>query len=121
MGLKIKLSTGLKILTTLIFLLIVVGGMVRNLGAGLSCPDWPLCQGHIIPQFDIRVFAEYFHRLFAAAVSILTLIIAVKVFFDAELRRSLGKPMGWALALLFSQVILGGLTVLKFLQSEIVT
>jgi heme a synthase len=116
-----KVSTPLAVLAILIFFLIVVGGMVRNLGAGLSCPDWPLCQGRIIPEFDPRVFAEYFHRLFAATVSLLTLVLSVLIFSNTKLRAQLGKPMGWALAFLFSQVILGGLTVLKLLQSEIVT
>src|SRR5271170_1323059 len=100
------MKRALAVLAVLIFFLIVVGGMVRNLGAGLSCPDWPLCQGRIIPEFDIRVFAEYFHRLFAATVSILTLILSVLIFSNAKLRSELGKPMGWALAFLFSQVIL---------------
>ncbi len=115
------LARALAILAGLIFFLIVVGGLVRNLGAGLSCPDWPLCQGEIIPQFDLRVFAEYFHRLFAAAVSTLTLVLSVVIFIKPEFRSKLGRPALLALGLLFSQVILGGLTVLKLLQSEIVT
>jgi len=57
---QIKISRALGLLALLIFLLIVVGGLVRNLGAGLSCPDWPLCQGRIIPEFDLRVFADIF-------------------------------------------------------------
>jgi cytochrome c oxidase assembly protein subunit 15 len=116
-----KIDKTLGLLAILIFLLIVVGGLVRNLGAGLSCPDWPLCQGRLIPQFDLRVFAEYFHRLFALAVSVLTLALSGLIFFKPLLRSHLGKPMALALLLLTSQVVLGGLTVLKLLQSEIVT
>jgi cytochrome c oxidase assembly protein subunit 15 len=119
--LKFNLAPWFKILSVLVFLLIVVGGMVRNLGAGLSCPDWPLCQGRVIPVFDIRVFAEYFHRLFAASVSVLTLALAIKIFRDKELRAKLGGLMALALLLLASQVVLGGLTVLQLLKSEIVT
>jgi cytochrome c oxidase assembly protein subunit 15 len=114
------ISRFLKVLAVLIFFLIVVGGMVRNLGAGLACPDWPLCQGRIIPQFDLRVFAEYFHRLFAALVSLTTLGLSAFIFYKPELRKKLGKPAALALILLLSQVVLGGLTVLKLLQSEIV-
>jgi heme a synthase len=116
-----KLSKSLRFLAVLIFFLIVVGGLVRNLGAGLSCPDWPLCQGRLIPQLDLRVFAEYFHRLFAAGVSIITLAVVGFVFFNKPLRAPLGRPALLAICLLLSQVILGGLTVLKLLQSEIVT
>jgi cytochrome c oxidase assembly protein subunit 15 len=117
---KSRMTKALGLLSLLIFLLIVVGGLVRNLGAGLSCPDWPLCQGRIIPQFDLKVFAEYFHRLFAASVSLLTIVLAFFIFSKKE-NRELRKPMTLALLLLLSQVILGGLTVLQLLKSEIVT
>ena len=29
---------------------IVVGGTVRGMGAGLACPDWPLCNGSVVPD-----------------------------------------------------------------------
>ena len=29
------------------YLLIVLGGLVRATGAGLACPDWPLCHGRL--------------------------------------------------------------------------
>src|SRR5207302_377721 len=28
---------------------IVLGGTVRGMGAGLACPDWPLCYGPVVP------------------------------------------------------------------------
>ena len=38
--------------TLLLFALIVIGSVVRTTGSGLACPDWPLCEGRIIPRLE---------------------------------------------------------------------
>ena len=37
-----------------ILVLICVGGLVRVLGAGLGCPDWPSCWGHWLPPASLE-------------------------------------------------------------------
>src|SRR5690606_29690051 len=48
------------------YLLIVFGGIVRITGSGLGCgDDWPLCNGQILPPWDLPTWIEWIHRLLA--------------------------------------------------------
>ncbi|MCB0377341.1 MAG: COX15/CtaA family protein [Bdellovibrionales bacterium] len=110
----------INILLFLTFDLMLLGAGVRTMDAGLTCPDWPLCFGKAIPQYHFGVYLEFIHRAIAGLVSIFYLLLMIKVFSDP-----VKKPFRFlslvGLFLLFSQVIMGGLTVLKLLDSVIVT
>ena len=54
-----------------------LGGVVRVTGSGLGCPDWPLCDGRVIPVFERAPLVEFSHRLVASVVGLLTLAVAV--------------------------------------------
>lgn len=104
-----------------IFALIALGGLVRNAGAGLSCPDWPLCFGHVLPPMNVQIFLEWFHRLVAGSLGLVLLAVSLYVFFTPVLRARLGVLCAAALALLAAQIILGGLTVIGLLSPKWVT
>ena len=84
-----------------VYFLILVGGTVRATGAGMGCPDWPLCFGQLIPPtsesqlpanwrevyshrgyadlpFDpVKTWTEYVNRLVGAFIGLLVVTTAL--------------------------------------------
>src|ERR1700721_2352983 len=58
-------------------LLLMAGALVTSNDAADSVPDWPLAYGKIIPPLVGGIRYEFAHRVFAATVTILTVILAV--------------------------------------------
>src|SRR5437016_7707791 len=103
------------------YFLVALGGTVRATDSGLSCPDWPLCYGKAYAAIDYHTFLEQFHRYVAAIVSVLVVTLAISAFLWARKERHILVPALIAPALLVIQIVLGGLTVLWKLPSNIIT
>lgn len=101
--------------------LVVVGALVRAHGAGLACPDWPLCFGEVIPVLDFHVAFEWGHRVMAGSLSIALAGLAAFLLRTRELRRRFLAPIAAILGILGAQIVLGGLTVLLGLAPWTVT
>jgi heme a synthase len=100
------------------WLLIIAGALVTSNEAGLSVPDWPLSYGSLMPPMIGGIFYEHGHRMIAASVGLLTVILVIGLWRKEQRRwvRHLGL---WALAAVVCQGLLGGITVLLFLPTAI--
>src|SRR5215210_6986956 len=91
-------------------LLIVAGALVTSHDAGLATNDWPLSNGQVFPQLVGNLFWEHSHRLIAASVGILVIILNVWLWRSEK--RGWVRRLGLvALAAVIAQGLLGGLTV----------
>jgi heme a synthase len=105
-------------------LVMALGSATRVMNAGLSCPDWPLCYGELVPlkEMDLLVFLEWFHRVLATSMGTFTLIlVGTAWWFRAQLPSWTFGSTVFALVLVICQGILGGLTVTQLLRFDIVT
>ncbi|HVM46014.1 MAG TPA: heme o synthase [Candidatus Thermoplasmatota archaeon] len=119
------------------FILMMMGGYVKAIGAGLACPDWPRCYGVWFPFGDNvptegeyatmyegygthRVAAEWLHRWVASMVGPMILAVALLSWRLRPVERGVRAFATTALVLLPIQVGFGGWTVLAFLKPLIV-
>lgn len=111
-----------------IFILMIFGGYVKALGAGLACPDWPLCHNQLIPirlngDPPLWVFMEFTHRIIALSVTVIIIILVLFAYSHQS------TPKGYQrflltltiFTLLFVQILLGALTVFLTLNEIVVT
>lgn len=108
---SVWVARGFGLLAAATFVLIVFGAVVRANGAGLACPDWPLCFGEFVPRFDVKVALEWGHRLLAGLVSLGLAGLSWTVLRSPDLRPSAAGKLVVAWLLLAVQVLLGALTV----------
>ena len=98
--------------------LIFAGGLVTSTESGLAVPDWPLSYGMFFPPMVGGVFYEHGHRMVAAFVGFLTVILATWIYAK-EPRRWVRRLGIGALLAVIAQGTLGGLTVIYLLPTPI--
>jgi cytochrome c oxidase assembly protein subunit 15 len=100
------------------FFLLIAGGLVTSTDSGLAVPDWPLSYGTWFPPMVGGILYEHGHRMIAAAVGFMILVLAVWVGWT-EPRRWVRRLAYSALAAVITQGLLGGLTVLWLLPPQV--
>jgi cytochrome c oxidase assembly protein subunit 15 len=125
--------------TLLALVVIVMGAWVRLSHAGLGCPDWPGCYGHLTvgqavenaqhanaafperPLEPDKALKEMIHRYAASGLGLLILAIAILAWLN---RRDPAQPMrlpGFLVALVVFQGLLGMWTVTLLVKPAVVT
>lgn len=104
------LATASKVLVGLVFIQILIGAVMRHMGAGLAIPDFPLSHGRLVPTFESSgIVVNYMHRLGAVAVTIATVMTASLAIRSA--RAAVRRLSGGLVILVAIQITLGAYTV----------
>ena len=119
------------VLPALALAVIVLGAYVRLSDAGLGCPDWPGCYGHLMvpaaahaahntsqirPLEPGKAWREMVHRYLASTLGFGILLLAVAASRD----RAAG-PVLWLVPLVVLQGVLGMWTVTLLLKPLVVS
>jgi heme A synthase len=116
-----RLAPGFALLAAITWALIILGALVRAHGAGLACPDWPLCFGQVVPEMNLRVAFEYSHRLLAGSVTLCFAALAIAAWRRSAAGDPIRRRLALAAGLLALQIVLGALTVWHLLAFWTVT
>jgi heme A synthase len=90
---------------------IMLGSWTRINGAGLTCPDWPLCHGRVVPSFGGGTIFEWLHRLLAVTVAPLVLLLLASAWRHRKRSPFIVPTMTLIIVLFAVQVLLGAATV----------
>ena len=98
-----------------VFLLLITGGLVTGLKAGLAVPDWPTSFGHNMLLYPLAEMSggkyfEHAHRLYGMLVGVTAITLAISMFFFDQ--RGWMRALGIVYLLMVSaQGVMGGLRV----------
>ncbi len=126
--------------TCLAFGVVALGAYVRLSDAGLGCPDWPGCYGHLVgvpaqaheqsaaalafpgkPVETAKAWKEMVHRYFAGTLGLLILAICI-LSWRTAVRRAASPVLPTALlGIVGFQALLGMWTVTLLLKPMVVT
>ncbi len=98
----------------LAFIVVMMGAYTRLTNAGLGCPDWPGCYGHLTgagaPE-PTKAWTEMIHRYLAGSLGcVILLVTGLAWFYRRSFSCSLWLPLG-LIGIIIFQALLGMWTV----------
>jgi cytochrome c oxidase assembly protein subunit 15 len=100
------------ITTAAVYVQILVGAVMRHLGAGLAIPDFPLSFGRLVPPyFNEFIAVNFAHRCGAIVVSVLVIWTVARVLRAHRDAPHLYRTAMGLGVLLVVQIFLGALTI----------
>jgi cytochrome c oxidase assembly protein subunit 15 len=97
----------------LLFLVLILGAVMRHFDAGLAIPDFPLAFGRLVPPtMTFPVAIHYFHRVGAFAALILIAVVLWDVLSRHGQSPQLKRPALTMGVLVVVQIGLGGASIL---------
>jgi len=100
------------ITTAVIYTQILIGALMRHLGAGLAIPDFPLAFGQLLPPYwNEFIVVNFAHRMGAIVVSAMIIWTVLRVLRSHRDETQLRRPALGLIMLLALQISLGALTI----------
>jgi cytochrome c oxidase assembly protein subunit 15 len=91
---------------------ILVGALMRHLGAGLAIPDFPTSFGQVLPPlWDEFIAVNFAHRCGAVLVTCLVIWVVARVLVSHRDQPELRRPAEALIILLTAQICLGAITI----------
>jgi heme a synthase len=109
---RIPLAMLSAITTGIIYLQILVGALMRHLGAGLAIPDFPTSFGQALPPLWNEFIAiNFIHRCGAVIVTCFVAWTVARVLTSHRDEARLRRPALGLMLLLATQICLGAVTI----------
>ena len=101
--------------TAVIYVQLILGAIMRHMGAGLAIPDFPLAFGRLVPPLESSaVLIHYLHRLGALLVTLCISWTVIHIIRQHRQEFSLLRPGLLLIGLLILQITLGAFTIWTF-------
>lgn len=95
-----------------VYVVVYLGAYVRHTNSMLSCPDWPLCNGALVPNLSSGgVAIAFLHRLAAAGSVVAVAALVAWTHRLRDRRPDLYRAAGGALVLVVAQALSGALVI----------